>query len=241
MNSNDILKIENLYMKYKKKDKNYVLEDLNFSIKKGSFHAFIGENGAGKSTTIKIIAGLNNDYDGNVIINGLNIRDEVSARKNFLYVPDKTFFPTKISVFDYLYNITIMTRNDKEKIKIEIMNLLKKFEIIDIIDKNPNKLSSGQIKKISLIQAILTNVKFLVLDEPAAFLDPSTRMMLFKELKRINEENETTIFISSHILDEIKNYINSVTFIKKGKIKWTGEIKGKDLIKKYREIILGEQ
>lgn len=59
MNHDDLLKVENLYMKYKKKDKNYVLEDLNFSIKKGSFHAFIGENGAGKSTTIKIIAGLN--------------------------------------------------------------------------------------------------------------------------------------------------------------------------------------
>ena len=64
----DALVIENLYMKYNSKDKQFVLENLNFKIKKGDFHAFIGENGAGKSTTIKIISGLNNEYDGNVYI-----------------------------------------------------------------------------------------------------------------------------------------------------------------------------
>ncbi len=65
-------------------------------------------------------------------------------------------------------------------------------------------------------------------------------MILYKELLKMNKENKTTIFISSHILDEIKNYINSVTFIKKGQIKWSGKIEGKDLIKKYKNIILGE-
>ena len=155
-NIENILEVKNLYMKYKKKDKNFVLENLNFSIEKGSFHAFIGENGAGKSTTIKIISGLNNEYEGDVYINKLDIKNDVSARNKFLYVPDKTFFPSKISVFDYLFNITTMTRNDPEKIKLEIKELMEKYGIIDVIDRNPNKLSSGQIKKISLVQAILT-------------------------------------------------------------------------------------
>ena len=103
--------------------------------------------------------------------------------------------------------------------QLEIDELLKKFEIEEVAQKNPNKLSSGQAKKVLLIQAILTKVNFLILDEPTFFLDVSTRMSLYKELLKMNKENNTTIFISSHILDEIKNYINSVTFIKKGQIK----------------------
>ena len=82
------LVIENLYMKYNSKDKQFVLENLNFKIKKGDFHAFIGENGAGKSTTIKIISGLNNEYDGNVYINNLNVKDDVKARESFSYILD---------------------------------------------------------------------------------------------------------------------------------------------------------
>ena len=233
-----ILEIKNLYMKYKKKDENFVLNDLNFEIKKGEFHAFIGENGAGKSTTIRIISGLNNDYEGNVLINGLDVKENVKARENFMYIPDKTQFPSKFSVFDFLYNTALLKRNDKEKIKIEIKDLLSKFEIEETSKRNVNKLSSGQLKKVSLIQAILMKSEFIVLDEPAAFLDPSSRILLFKELKRLNEENNTTILISSHILDEIKNYINAVTFIKKGQIKWSGKINGSELIKKYSEVIL---
>ena len=215
----NILEIKNLYMKYKKSDKHFTLNDLNFNVKKGDFHAFIGENGAGKSSTIKIISGLNNDFEGDVLINGLNTRENFNSRNGFFYIPDKNFFPSYQSVFDYLYNVAVLTRNDKEKIKIEINDLAKKFDIEEIIERNPNKLSSGQAKKVLLIQAILTKVNFLILDEPTTFLDSTTRIILLNELKRMNQENNTTIFISTHILDEIKNYINSVTFIKKGNVK----------------------
>ena len=155
------LEVKNVYMKYKKKDKHFALNDVNFKIEKGDFHAFIGENGAGKSTAIKIISGLNNDYQGDVFINGLNIRDNINARTGFLYIPDKNFFPSYLNVVDYLFNITSLTRNDHEKIKLEIDELLKKFEIEEVAQKNPNKLSSGQAKKVLLIQAILTKVNFL--------------------------------------------------------------------------------
>ncbi len=64
---NNTLEVKNVYMKYNKKDKHFALNDLNFKIEKGDFHAFIGENGAGKSTTIKIISGLNNDYQGDFL------------------------------------------------------------------------------------------------------------------------------------------------------------------------------
>lgn len=238
MNSKNIaLKVENVYMKYNKKDLSYALEDVSFEVKKGDFHAFIGENGAGKSTTIKIISGLNNDYDGNVFINNKNIKKDISGREYFCYIPDKIVFPTNVSAFDYLYTIALLVRNDKEKLKIEINNLFQKFEIEECKKRNPNKLSSGQIKKILLIQAIIEKAEIIILDEPAAFLDPTARMFLFETLKEMND-NGVTIIISSHILDEIKKYINSATFIKKGKIQWSGQVKNDELIKKYKKYIL---
>lgn len=232
-----VLEIKNLYMKYNKKDESYALSDLNFSIDENDFHAFIGENGAGKSTTIKIISGLNDDYDGEVFINGLNAKEDIKARESFSYIPDKIAFPSGIKTWDYLYNIALLSRNDKEKIKIELNELIDKYDIRNIINKNPNKLSSGQIKKILIIQTLLEKSKFVILDEPAAFLDPSSRLELFSSLKEMNK-NGITIMISSHILEEIKHYVNSVTFIKKGKVVWTGKISGNELIKKYKEFIL---
>jgi ABC-2 type transport system ATP-binding protein len=108
------------------------------------------------------------------------------------------------------------------------------------IKRNPNKLSSGQVKKILLIRAALEKSEIIILDEPAAFLDPTSRLQFFELLKELNDQG-VTIFISSHILDEIKKYIDSVTFIKQGEIKWSGKIAGKDLIKKYKEIIIDNE
>lgn len=131
----------------------------------------------------------------------------------------------------------MLVRSDKEQIKQELNELVNFFGLKDHIKRSPNKLSSGQTKKILLIRAILEKAKIIILDEPAAFLDPSSRFQFFEVLKKMHQEG-VTILISSHILDEIKNYIDSATFIQKGEIKWSGKIQGNDLIQKYKEIIL---
>ncbi len=232
-----IISASNIYMKYKNKDKDFTLKNVSFNVAKGEFHAFIGENGAGKSTAIKIISGLNNDFDGNLLVNGLNVKTDVKARAKLCYIPDKTSFPLNISAYDFLYQLALLVREDKEQIKIELNDWIKKLNLEEDISRNPNKLSSGQVKKILLIRAALEQSEIIILDEPAAFLDPTSRLQFFELLKDLNNKG-VTIFISSHILDEIKKYINSVTFIKKGEIKWSGKIAGKDLIEKYKEIII---
>lgn len=193
--SNKILEIENLYAKYKKKEQDYVLNNINFSIEKGEFHAFIGENGAGKSTTIKIISGLNNDYDGNVFIDGLNIKNNPKSRNSFSYVPDKVVFPSGINTWDYLYNTASLVRNDLEGLKNEMNELFKRFDIEKLKTKAPNKLSSGQIKKVLLILSIIEKSKFIILDEPATFLDPSARIELFNTLKEMNKTEQLSWFL----------------------------------------------
>jgi ribosome biogenesis GTPase len=87
---------------------------------KNKLSVFTGQSGAGKSTTIKIMAGLNNDFDGNLLINGLNVKTDVKARAKLCYIPDKTSFPLNISSYDFLYQLALLVRDDKEQIKIEL-------------------------------------------------------------------------------------------------------------------------
>lgn len=224
-------------MKYKRKDKNYSLKNINFQVLKGQFHAFIGENGAGKSTTIKILTGLNNDFEGDLFINNLDIRKNPKARVKLCYVSDKTTFPSGVSSYDFVYNLVLLERNDKEKIKIELEEWIDKLDLRDHMAKSPNKLSAGQSKKILLMRAAMEKSDIIILDEPTNFLDPTSRIQFFDLLKELNKSG-VTIFLSTHILDEVKNYVDSATFIKKGEIKWSGKIKGEDLINKYKEVIL---
>ncbi|MGL5438220.1 MAG: ATP-binding cassette domain-containing protein [Metamycoplasmataceae bacterium] len=227
-------------MKYKKRDKYYSLTNINFNVHKGQFHAFIGENGAGKSTAIKILAGLNNDFEGDLFINNLDARKDNKARSKLCYISDKTVFPSGISSYDFIYNLVLMERNDKEKIKIELEEWIDKLELREHMAKSPNKLSAGQAKKILLMRAALERSDIIILDEPTNFLDPTSRIQFFDLLKELNKSG-ATIFLSTHILDEVKHYIDSVTFIKKGEIKWSGEIKGEELINKYKEVILNNE
>ncbi|MGL5733150.1 MAG: ABC transporter ATP-binding protein [Metamycoplasmataceae bacterium] len=224
-------------MKYKKKDKNYSLKNINFKVEKGQFHAFIGENGAGKSTTIRILTGLNNDFEGDLFINELDVRNNIMARNKLCYIPDKTTFPLGISAYEFVYNLALLERNDKEKLRIDLEDWIDKLNLREHMSRNPNKLSSGQAKKILLMRAALEKSEVIILDEPVAFLDPTSRLQFFELLKELNK-NGVTVFMSSHILDEIKNYIDSATFIKNGEIKWSGKVKGDQLIEKYKEVIL---
>lgn len=230
----------NIYMKYKKSDKSYSLRNVNIEVEHGQFHAFIGENGAGKSTTIKILTGLNSDFEGDLYINDLDVRKDPRARNKVCYIPDKTTFPTGISAYDLVYNLALLERNDKEQLRLELEDWIERLGLGEHMHKNPNKLSSGQAKKILLMRAALERSNIIILDEPVAFLDPTSRLQFFELLKSMNNEG-ITVFMSSHILDEIKYYIDSVTFIKKGEIKWSGKIKGDELIKKYREVILNNE
>ncbi|MDK2819892.1 MAG: ABC transporter ATP-binding protein [Mycoplasmataceae bacterium] len=237
---NAAISASNIYMKYKKSDKSYSLKNINFQVAKGEFHAFIGENGAGKSTTIRILTGLNSDFEGDLFINELNAVKESKARDKLCYIPDKAVFPTGISAYDFVYNLALLERTDKEKLRIELEEWIDKLHLREHMSKNPNKLSSGQAKKILLMRAALEKSTIIILDEPVAFLDPTSRLQFFELLKLLNQQG-ITIFMSSHILDEIKNYIDSVTFIKQGEIKWSGKIKGDELISKYKEVILDGQ
>ena len=226
-----ILEVHELSNKVKKQK---ILNGMSFFIKEKSFHGFIGENGAGKTTTMCFIASILNDYDGEIFFNEKLITEQ--EKKSILFIPERISFPNHFTAFQFV-DVFSSIFLGKQVPKIKIDALFEEFDISNIKTRKANKLSSGQKKKISLIRAILSEPELLLIDEPAANLDPTSRLKLFNSLKELNKKG-TTIFISSHIISELEKYVDSATFIKKGEVIWSGDLGKTKLSKKYEDIII---
>lgn len=220
-NGDVILEVRNLCKRYSYNSP-LILNNLNFKVLKGEFHAFIGGNGAGKTTTMKSLVGAYKKFDGDVFINGVNNR--LPKSKNFLgYIPEVARFPIGMSTLSYLVSmcqISGLKYSDAVKYsteKIEELNMNK------FIKKSPNNFSSGQKKKILMAQALVHDPELLIMDEPAANLDPVSRLEFFNSLKKLQEQGKA-IFISSHILTELDKYADSCTVLDSGRIVFTGKV-----------------
>lgn len=240
MSIQNIIELKQISFKYNKKQTFYNLNNINFSVKKNSFHAFIGSNGAGKSTTINILIGNTNDYEGELLINGLNPKNDYRARNSISYFTDKPIFPSDLSIEKYLYIVGMLVNDNKEILKNEISNLLKRFGLYDFRKRNGNRLSAGQKQKVLLIKTMIEKAELIILDEPASNLDPTARIEMYSVLKDLQEKNGSTIIISSHNLDEISRYADSATFIKKGEILYSGETH-ENLLDIYQKEYLGQE
>lgn len=230
----DLLVVNDVSFAYNKSK--VVLKNLFFTIKRGSFHGLIGGNGAGKSTLIKLLIKALNLKSGNIFINGMSIIENNKKQGIIIsYFPDNINFPSGLSVYQYLKNEYDVLHSEDCFIKDKIIKYLSYFDIKDLINKNPNRLSSGQKKKIELIRIMLEQPDFIILDEPTNFLDPDGREMMFECLRYLNQKG-ATILISSHILHELKHYIDSATIIDEGQIKYTGSLSGNELIEIYDKI-----
>lgn len=226
MNKRMALSIENLCKSYSGK---IILDNVNFIVYEGDFHAFIGDNGAGKTTTIKCILGLINKDNG--IMSSFDIDDsDVNFRNNIGYMPETSDFPHNFTLKRYLNNMAFLYGLNKNEAKKRIEYLSKKFNLHEFLNSKPINFSSGQQKKTLLIQALLNNPNILILDEPSANLDPTTRSEMYEIFKELNEKG-VTIFLVTHVLSEVENIANSATILKNGNVLFTGNYF--ELTKKY--------
>ncbi|RMX34563.1 ABC transporter ATP-binding protein [Mycoplasmopsis fermentans] len=212
------------------------LDDVCFDVKKGSFHGFIGDNGAGKTTTIRSILGFYPSKIGKIFINGIDSTNKKA--KSFIgYIPEVSLFPRKVKVKEYLLAFAEMSNLKPEEAKEKVNFLLKKYHFDGPeFEKSAEQLSSGQKKTILLMQALLNDPEILIMDEPAANLDPSARVIFYEQIKELSLQGKT-IFISSHILLELERYIDSFTVLAKGKVLDNGTIKEKLHNAKYNKKI----
>lgn len=214
-----ILYVEKLYKKYPRK-KAPAINHISFKVYPGQFHAFIGANGAGKTTSIKSIIGAYARWSGTVLING-HKNTSIEAKRSLGYIPENARFPSRMSCFSYLIWMARLSGLSRKDAKRFAVSKLNELNLWSLKNKSPNSFSSGQKKKVLLAQALIHDPQILVMDEPAANLDPKARLELFDTLNRLRNQGKA-IFISSHVLAELDRYANAATILDGGKIVFSG-------------------
>ncbi|WMJ86468.1 ABC transporter ATP-binding protein [Anaerocolumna sp. MB42-C2] len=207
----DSLKFINVRFKYPGTDR-YILNGINLELEKGKHYAFVGVNGAGKTTIAKLLTGLYSDYEGQILINGKELRTYTKNKlKAFFSVVYQDFAKYFISVFDNIALGNVLNQ-DEESIKKAIKSL-KLEQVIDAlpsgvdsilgkIKEEGKDISGGEWQRIALARAFVSNAPIRILDEPTAALDPIAESNLYEEFAQLCE-GKTTIFFS-HRLGSIK-------------------------------------
>lgn len=187
------------------------LKNINANIQTGKITGIIWENGAGKSTFMKILATSIIDYQGEIEIDKKIMSHNISNFRNIIwYMPDQYWLYQDMNVWEYLHFIAQLHNNFLDDVKIK--EILQKVELWDYFDKNINELSRGMTQRVLLAQALINNPKILILDEPASWLDPRLRVVLNNILIDC-KNNWVTVIISSHILSELENLVDNIIII----------------------------
>lgn len=179
------------------------VDDLSFSVEKGTFFSFLGTNGAGKSTTISMICGELTSDAGEIYIEGKDIKthmDEVRTTIGVVY--QTSALDDVLTVYDNLkYRAALygITGNSFKK-KLEELSILLDFK--DFLKKPLNKLSGGQRRRIDIARALIHEPELLILDEPTTGLDPQTRKTLWKVIDNLRKEKHMTVFLTTHYMEE---------------------------------------
>lgn len=198
-----------------KKYKSFTLDDISFSLEEGKIYGFVGENGSGKSTTMKTLTGLIVPDSGSVKINNKPLSDLTSLEKEDIsFTLDELCFPEhlKVSAINKIFRKTFASWNDEMFSKY-----LKDFEIDS--KKKIKELSKGMKAKLNIAIALSHNAKILILDEPMNGLDPVARDEFCDLLVDfVKSEPGRVILISSHIISDLEKICNEFIFIHKGKI-----------------------
>ena len=229
MNGSDfVLELNNVSKTYKNSNKK-AIDNINLSVEPGDIYGFIGPNGAGKSTTIKCIVGIHSYDEGEILFNGISVKENALAvKEQIAYVPDNPDLYEYLSGIKYLnfianiYGVDADTKN----------SLIDKYAKLFAIEKdlaNPIKTySHGMKQKIALISALIHKPKLIILDEPFVGLDPKASFDLKNILTEICQDGGI-VFFSSHVLEVVERFCNKIAIIKDGKIIASGrtdEVKG---------------
>ena len=187
------------------------VDDISFSVKEGEFFAFLGLNGAGKSTTINIICGGIKKDSGKVVVDGVNIdEDSESFRSKIGVVYQESVLDKSLSVKDNLENRAALYGIINQDYENRLNEIDKLLGIKEILKKPFGKLSGGQKRKVDIARAIIHNPKILILDEPTTGLDPQTRRTVWQALETIQKQFGTTIFLTTHYMEEVTDAHNIV-------------------------------
>ncbi len=187
------------------------VDGISFSVKEGELFAFLGQNGAGKSTTISIICGSLLKDGGTVTVDGKDIDKSIDAIKSEIGVVfQNSVLDKQLTVYDNLKNRASLYGIHGKDFEARINELKELLELEPLLKRTLNKLSGGQKRRIDIARALLHNPKILILDEPTTGLDPQTRKTVWDVIRKLQQDKAMTVFLTTHYMEEAANADNVV-------------------------------
>lgn len=212
---NDLIKIERLYKSFGDVT---AVNDLSFKVKRGELFAFLGVNGAGKSTTINVICGQLKKDGGSVEICGTSLDENADAIKRKIGVVFQfSALDKDLSVKDNLESRAALYGIYGEEFKKRLAVLADNLAFKDFLNRPIGKLSGGQRRRVDVARALIHDPEILILDEPTTGLDPQTRNALWNFISDLRTKNGTTVFLTTHYMEEAAD-ADYVIILNKGKI-----------------------
>lgn len=214
-----MIKLDHVSKKY---GNSLAVDDVSFEIEDGEICGFLGANGAGKSSTIKMITGVNQITSGDIFVDGLSvIKNPLETKKSIGFVSDNVDVMLGFKGIEYLNFIANIFKMDLEVAKRRIVELATKFEIFDKLNDPISSYSHGMRQKIAVCAVLLHEPKNWVLDEPMTGLDPKSAHVL-KQMMIEHAKKGNTVLFSTHVLEVAENLCTKLAIINKGKIIYVG-------------------
>ena len=211
----DIIKIDGLCKSFGDVK---AVEELCFRVKEGELFAFLGVNGAGKSTTINIMCGQLSKDRGSVLIDGEDIDKNLNHIKGTLGVVfQNSVLDSALSVYDNLQSRAALYGITGSAFKERLYELTRLLDFKDLLKRTVGKLSGGQRRRIDIARALLNKPKILILDEPTTGLDPQTRNTLWNVISKLRKTENMTVFLTTHYMEEAAE-ADYVVILDSGKI-----------------------
>lgn len=212
---NRIIEITNLEKSYGNVK---AVDNISFFVNEGSFFSFLGPNGAGKSTTINMICTMISQDKGTIIIDGLKVgKDDKKIKEKIGIVFQDSILDSSLTVYENLKIRASFYKLKKSDAKEKIKRACEITDITNLLKRKYGKLSGGQRRRVDIARALINIPKILILDEPTTGLDPKTRVSMWEMIKKLQKQENTTIFLTTHYMEEA-SMSDYIYIINKGKI-----------------------
>lgn len=199
------------------------LKNVSFSIPEGSMVGFLGANGAGKTTSLKIIMDFIRPDQGEVSFSPKLGTDRQNVFKNIGFLPERPYFYPNLTGLDFLSFMGRLSEVSDQERKLQIKRWAPRFQIEFALNRQLKTYSKGMLQRIGFLATILHHPKLIILDEPLSGLDPIGRKELKDVIVEVHKEGKT-VFFSSHIVPDIEEICDRVIFLKQGQLVYDGSV-----------------
>ncbi len=210
----NILEVEHLYFSYFRKP---VIRDLNMKFSQG-VNVIIGENGGGKTTLFKILAGIYQPKDGRLLLNGKDFSKYNDIRRHISYLPQDFYVYPSMKVIDFLKLICAIKGADQSENYLQ--SIMQMTDLTEFCQSKMKTLSGGMMKRVGIAQALIGDPDIIIADEPTAGLDPEQRLTFNRILQSI--ASDRIILLSTHIIEDVSSLYNQIIVFSKGAAHFSG-------------------